>query len=80
MMTVKEKLEKARQAKVLKKQQGLSVSKLNFVEKWEKDKTSLRKSINAKCLDCCCGDKSEVVKCTVQVCPLWFVRPGVKHG
>lgn len=45
------------------------------VQHWEEDKTSLRKSINAKCYDCCHGDTDEVKHCTVTVCPLWFVRP-----
>ena len=30
--------------------------------------------IRAKCIDCCCGQKSEVAKCTAYGCPLWPYR------
>ena len=34
------------------------------------------KAIKAKCLDCCCGDRSEVKDCTAKDCPLWAYRLG----
>lgn len=30
--------------------------------------------IRAKCLDCCCGQQSEVARCTAYGCPLWPYR------
>lgn len=36
---------------------------------------SLAKAIKAKCLACCNCDKEEVQFCTVDICPLWAVRP-----
>jgi hypothetical protein len=38
--------------------------------------------IRAKCLDCCCGQQSEVRKCTAVRCPLWPYRMGTNpfHG
>lgn len=47
----------------------------NPIDHWRKDPTSLRKSINAKCFDCSCNQIEEIRNCTVQSCPLWFVRP-----
>lgn len=46
-----------------------------------KDKTPI-KAIRAKCIDCCCGQKAEVRKCTATDCPLWPYRMGVNvfHG
>lgn len=34
------------------------------------------KSIRAKCLDCCCGQASEVKNCQIERCPLWKYRMG----
>ena len=34
------------------------------------------KAIKEKCLDCCCGDRNEVKKCTAEGCPLHFYRFG----
>lgn len=34
------------------------------------------KAIRAKCLDCCCGQYSEVEKCTAHTCPLYPFRFG----
>ena len=36
------------------------------------------KAIKEKCLDCCCGDKKEVELCTIERCPLYKFRFGVK--
>lgn len=36
---------------------------------------SPRQAIKAKCLDCCCYDRSEVADCRVVLCPLWRYRP-----
>ena len=45
------------------------------LDRWREDPNSLRKSINAKCYDCCCNDKDQVANCTAKSCPLWAVRP-----
>jgi hypothetical protein len=34
------------------------------------------KALRARCLDCCCGNASEVRKCTAVACPSWPVRMG----
>lgn len=34
------------------------------------------KAIRLKCLDCCCGNSSEVRRCTCINCPLWRYRMG----
>ena len=41
----------------------------------EKTLTPL-KAIRAKCLDCCCGQYSEVKLCPVKDCPLYPYRDG----
>lgn len=40
------------------------------------------KAIRAFCLACCCGDASEVRKCTATSCALWSFRMAVNpfHG
>lgn len=35
------------------------------------------KALRARCLDCCCGQQSEVRKCTAVDCPSWPFRMGV---
>lgn len=34
------------------------------------------KAIREKCLDCCCGQPSEVKSCPAEDCPLWHFRMG----
>ena len=34
------------------------------------------KAIRARCLDCCCGQPTEVRKCTAVNCPSWPFRMG----
>lgn len=34
------------------------------------------KAIRAKCLDCCCNEYTEVERCTMKDCPLWYYRFG----
>lgn len=36
---------------------------------------SLRAAVNAKCQDCCCWQRAEIVDCRVYCCPLYEVRP-----
>ena len=45
------------------------------IEKLKTKPKSLRLAINAKCFDCCCGQKIEIKRCTVPKCPLFNVRP-----
>lgn len=40
------------------------------------ERLTRKQAIRAKCLDCCCGQASEVRKCTVTNCPLWIYRLG----
>jgi hypothetical protein len=35
------------------------------------------KAIRARCLDCCCGNPTEVRKCVSVTCPSWPFRMGV---
>lgn len=37
----------------------------------------MSRAIRAKCLDCCCGQESEVRRCTATRCALWPFRMGV---
>ncbi len=48
------------------------LTKLNHLEGHAKK--PLLKVIRKKCLDCCCGQHSEVRKCPVTDCPLWPYR------
>lgn len=34
------------------------------------------KAIREKCIDCCCGDKTEVRLCPIKKCTLWPYRMG----
>lgn len=36
-----------------------------------------QKSIRLKCIDCCCGDKTEVRLCPAFNCALWPFRMGI---
>lgn len=52
----------------------------NPLEKWEEDKTSLRKSVSAQCFACMGDDMGdnvigEIRKCSSKDCALWHVRP-----
>ena len=40
------------------------------------ERVSRSKAIRLKCLDCCCGQPSEVRKCPAENCPLWRFRMG----
>lgn len=54
-------------------------SKNNYKEIPEPDEdtiTSPIKAIRAKCLDCCCWQRSEVTLCPAKDCPLWAFRFG----
>lgn len=39
-------------------------------------KTTMKKAIKEKCLDCCCGQREEVKLCPAKECPLWDCRLG----
>lgn len=38
-------------------------------------KKGYAKAVKAKCLDCSCFQKNEIKDCSVEICPLWNVRP-----
>ena len=44
----------------------------------ELKKSSIRKAIREKCLDCCCGQSGEVIKCNIRKCSLWPYRLNIK--
>ena len=56
---------------------GVELKRKNPMEAWEENRTSLRKSVNAKCYDCNAGElyKNRTRYCTIFDCPLWHVRP-----
>ena len=74
-------LEKARAVRDANRQAALyaveTFKRMNPYEVWEDDKKSLRKSVNAKCFDCCGGElyKQRIRYCNIFKCPLWDVRP-----
>mgnify|MGYP004527254941 CR=1 FL=1 len=39
--------------------------------------TPLFKAVKAKCLDCSCGHKQEVINCPIKSCPLYIYRLGI---
>jgi hypothetical protein len=42
-------------------------------------KSSPRACIKAQCAECCGFDRQAVADCTADACPLWGMRPYVKH-
>ena len=56
---------------------GIEIKRRNPREIWEEDKTSIRKSVNAKCFDCNGEElyKNRTRYCQMFDCPLWNVRP-----
>ncbi len=34
------------------------------------------RAVRVKCLDCCCQNRAEVVKCPIETCSLWPYRMG----
>ena len=36
------------------------------------------KAIKFKCIDCCCGQRSEVRACETRLCSCWPFRPGAR--
>ena len=74
-------LEKARAARDANRkaalEAGIEIKRRNPREIWEEDKTSIRKSVNAKCFDCNGEElyKNRTRYCNVFDCPLWHVRP-----
>ena len=54
---------------------NISIERLDPVSKAKANPNSLRMAINAKCYDCCCGERKEVRECTITDCPLWNLRP-----
>lgn len=34
------------------------------------------KAIRANCIECCCGDRNEVMNCPIKTCPLYPYRLG----
>lgn len=44
-------------------------------KKWQEKPNSRPLAIKVKCLDCCCGDMTEIKRCEIKDCSLWAVRP-----
>ncbi len=71
-------LELAWEKKRQQKEDGIIVKSKNPREAWEDGKQkSLRKSINAKCFDCCGEElyRNRIKFCNIIDCELWHVRP-----
>ena len=47
--------------------------KLNYKKAVERK--SRAAAVKAKCLDCCCWQRTEIVACQADTCPLWAYRP-----
>ena len=73
--TIKKRSEALKKARAIRKENQGNYKRQDKMEKWQKNKTSLRASIDAKCYDCSNYQKEEVRHCTVTSCPLWYVRP-----
>jgi hypothetical protein len=70
-------LRNAMLAKQKRKEEGIVEVRKTPVERWELEKTSIRRSVNAKCYQCN-GEENYVNRarfCNVFDCALWFVRP-----
>ena len=73
-------LERAQDRRREMREQGITVERLNPIERLAKNPTSLRLAINAKCFDCEGGDADPNVQkrigtCGIVMCPLHAVRP-----
>lgn len=42
----------------------------------EQKRLTRKEAIKSKCLDCSCGKREEVRRCTLTSCPLWPYRTG----
>lgn len=75
-------LEAAKEARRIRKEQGITVKRKTPTEKARDNPNSLRFAVNAKCWQCC-GEGYDGVKattdciasCSVRDCSLWNVRP-----
>ncbi len=72
-------IEKAQEKLREMRNQGEQVERLDPIEKANKNPTSLRLAINAKCYDCVGRDadqnwRKRVEHCEIEECPLWSVR------
>ncbi len=54
----------------------MTVSAEDFAEAGIDLSRTAMKAIRAKCLDCCCGQISEIRKCIATGCSLWPMRMG----
>ncbi len=49
---------------------------MNPLQKWSKNKSNRKLSINAFCWKCIGELRKEITNCTAEkTCPLWYVRP-----
>lgn len=73
-------LEKARLARQAMRDAGISVERLDPIEKARQNPTSLRLAINGKCWDCVgagvdANPRRAIRECHITGCTLWPVRP-----
>lgn len=73
-------LQRAREAAAARRAAGLTVERLDPIEKARRRPTSLRLAITAKCWDCQGGNsdpnpRGRIGSCEVTKCPLHPVRP-----
>ena len=52
---------------------------IHFKNMYEKAKKSKATALKLKCIECQCWQRNQVPLCTIQECPLWLHRPGVKR-
>ncbi len=48
---------------------------MNPLQKWHKNKSNRKLSINAFCWQCIGELRKEITNCSSKNCPLWHVRP-----
>lgn len=46
----------------------------------KKEVKKLREAIAMKCLDCVCCQPNEILRCEINDCPVWELRPKEKRG
>lgn len=72
---LRQSLRESREKKKLAKENGEEIKQKNPKERWELDKKSLRKSIDAMCYECMGYQREEIKICSSPNCPLYLIRP-----
>ncbi len=81
MQRLKRKTGKLEMLEVKKRDEQIAEQRKFIPERYRKtyDKAvagkGLRAAVNARCLDCCAWQRTEIRDCPALSCPLWAVRP-----